>query len=66
MKRYYAMSKSALQGLSRDLGLRGITINNVQPEAIATEMNPSEGSLPKCSKSTLRYSATAPLRRLRG
>ena len=31
----YPMSKSALQGLvqglSRELGLRGITINNVQP-----------------------------------
>ena len=41
----YAMSKSALQGLvqglSRDLGPRGITINNVQPGPIATEMNPS-------------------------
>ena len=43
----YAMSKSALQGLvqglSRDLGPRGITINNVQPGPIATDMNPSEG-----------------------
>ncbi len=43
----YAMSKSALQGLvqglSRDLGPRGITINNVQPGPIATEMNPPTG-----------------------
>jgi 3-oxoacyl-[acyl-carrier protein] reductase len=43
----YAMSKSALQGLvkglSRDLGPRGITINNVQPGPTATEMNPPEG-----------------------
>lgn len=43
----YAMSKSALQGLvqglSRDLGPLGITINNVQPGPIATEMNPPTG-----------------------
>lgn len=41
----YAMSKSALQGLvqglARDLGARGITINNVQPGPIDTEMNPA-------------------------
>jgi 3-oxoacyl-[acyl-carrier protein] reductase len=40
----YAMSKSALQGLvhglARDLGPRGITINNVQPGPVNTEMNP--------------------------
>lgn len=43
----YAMSKSALQGLvqglSRDLGPRGITINNVQPGPVDTEMNPANG-----------------------
>src|SRR5437868_1022407 len=43
----YAMSKSALQGLvqglARDLGARGITINNVQPGPIDTEMNPDKG-----------------------
>jgi 3-oxoacyl-[acyl-carrier protein] reductase len=43
----YAMSKAALQGLvkglARDLGSRGITINNVQPGPIATEMNPPDG-----------------------
>ncbi|MDR3457532.1 MAG: 3-oxoacyl-ACP reductase FabG [Verrucomicrobiae bacterium] len=41
----YAMSKSALvglvKGLARDLGGRGITINNVQPGPIDTEMNPA-------------------------
>lgn len=41
----YAMSKSALQGLvqglARDLGSRGITINNVQPGPIDTDMNPA-------------------------
>jgi 3-oxoacyl-[acyl-carrier protein] reductase len=43
----YAMSKSALtglvQGLARDLGPRGITINNVQPGPVDTEMNPADG-----------------------
>lgn len=43
----YAMSKSALlglvQGLARDLGPRGITINNVQPGPVDTEMNPGSG-----------------------
>ena len=43
----YAMSKSALQGLvqglSRDLGPRGITVNNVQPGPVNTDMNPVDG-----------------------
>src|SRR5947207_13122496 len=43
----YAMSKSALkglvQGLARDLGPRGITINNVQPGPVNTELNPDSG-----------------------
>jgi 3-oxoacyl-[acyl-carrier protein] reductase len=42
----YAMSKSALtglaKGLARDLGPRGITVNNVQPGPIDTDMNPAE------------------------
>jgi 3-oxoacyl-[acyl-carrier protein] reductase len=41
----YAMSKSALkglvQGLSRDLAPRGITVNNVQPGPVNTDMNPA-------------------------
>ena len=32
-----------MNGLARDLGPRGITINNVQPGAVDTEMNPAEG-----------------------
>jgi len=40
----YAMSKSALsgltQGLARELGPRGITINNVLPGPVDTDMNP--------------------------
>src|ERR1700755_1822239 len=43
----YAMSKAAVAGLTRalarDLGPRGITVNNVQPGPIATDMNPAEG-----------------------
>ncbi|CAI1088412.1 3-oxoacyl-[acyl-carrier-protein] reductase FabG [Serratia quinivorans] len=40
----YAMSKSALvgltKGMARDLGPRGITVNNVQPGPVDTDMNP--------------------------
>ncbi|WKE66499.1 SDR family oxidoreductase [Gallaecimonas kandeliae] len=43
----YALTKSAVQGmvrgLARDLGARGITVNNVQPGPVDTEMNPAEG-----------------------
>jgi 3-oxoacyl-[acyl-carrier protein] reductase len=43
----YAMSKSALtglaKGLARDLGARKITVNNVQPGPVDTDMNPAEG-----------------------
>lgn len=43
----YAMSKSALQGLAqglaRDLGPRGITVNNVQPGPVDTDLNPESG-----------------------
>ena len=43
----YAMSKSALvglvKGLARDLGPRNITVNNVSPGPIDTDMNPAEG-----------------------
>ena len=42
----YAMSKAALvglvKGLARDLGPRGITINNIQPGPIDTDMNPAD------------------------
>lgn len=42
----YAMSKAALvglvKGLARDLGPRGITINNVQPGPIDTDTNPAD------------------------
>lgn len=42
----YAMSKAALvglvKGLARDLGPRGITVNNVQPGPVETDLNPSD------------------------
>jgi 3-oxoacyl-[acyl-carrier protein] reductase len=49
----YAMSKSALvglvKGLARDLGPRGITINNVEPGPVETEMNPADTDFAKMS-----------------
>jgi len=43
----YAMSKAALvglvKGLAHDLGPRGITINNVQPGPVDTDLNPAHG-----------------------
>jgi 3-oxoacyl-[acyl-carrier protein] reductase len=62
----YAMSKSALvglvKGLARDLGGRGITINNVQPGPIDTEMNPENsefaGMLKKQVMALPRYGTT--------
>lgn len=47
----YAMSKAALvglvKGLARDLGPRGITINNVQPGPVDTAMNPATSDFAK-------------------
>ena len=47
----YAMSKAALaglvKGLARDLGPRGITVNNVQPGPVDTDMNPVTGDFAK-------------------
>ena len=60
----YAMSKSALQGLvkglARDLGPRGITINNVQPGPVDTDLNPAQGEFAEMLKKLMalpRYSA---------
>jgi 3-oxoacyl-[acyl-carrier protein] reductase len=50
----YAMTKAAVagltRGLARDLGPRGITVNNVQPGPIATDMNPDEGEFAESAK----------------
>jgi 3-oxoacyl-[acyl-carrier protein] reductase len=43
----YSATKGAVkmftQGLSREVGSRGITVNNVQPGPIDTQLNPAEG-----------------------
>lgn len=43
----YALTKGAVasftKGLARDLGPRGITVNNVQPGPVDTDMNPANG-----------------------
>lgn len=43
----YTMTKGAVagltRGLARDLGPKGITVNNVQPGPIDTDMNPADG-----------------------
>ncbi|MEN9450322.1 MAG: hypothetical protein RJA83_936 [Pseudomonadota bacterium] len=45
----YAMSKSALvgltKGMARDLGPRRITVNNVQPGPVDTDMNPANSDV---------------------
>ena len=45
----YAMTKSAVQGmvrgLARDFGLRGITVNAIQPGPVDTDMNPASGPM---------------------
>lgn len=45
----YALSKSAMQGfvrgLARDLGHRNITVNNIQPGPVDTDMNPEDGPM---------------------
>ncbi|KUI23107.1 oxidoreductase [Mycobacterium sp. IS-1496] len=50
----YSMTKAAVagltRGLARELGPRGITINNVQPGPIATDMNPAEGEFADAAK----------------
>ena len=47
----YALTKGAVagftKGLARDLGPRGITVNNVQPGPIDTDMNPADGEFAK-------------------
>jgi 3-oxoacyl-[acyl-carrier protein] reductase len=53
----YAMTKSALtgltKGLARDLGPRGITANVVQPGPIDTDMNPANGESSDYQRSQL-------------
>ena len=45
----YAATKGAVaaytKGWARDFGTRGITVNNVQPGPINTDMNPEDGEI---------------------
>jgi 3-oxoacyl-[acyl-carrier protein] reductase len=54
----YALTKAAIvgftKGLARDLGPRGITVNNVQPGPTDTDMNPAQSDW---GKGTLPYLA---------
>ena len=47
----YTLTKGAVaaftKGLARDLGPRGITVNNVQPGPVDTDMNPDKGDFRK-------------------
>jgi NAD(P)-dependent dehydrogenase (short-subunit alcohol dehydrogenase family) len=53
----YAMSKAAIigitKGLARDLGSRGITVNNIEPGPIDTDMNPATGESAEYQRSLL-------------
>jgi 3-oxoacyl-[acyl-carrier protein] reductase len=57
----YAATKGAVkiftQGLSREVGSRGITVNNVQPGPIDTELNPAAGdwAVPQKAGIVLRH-----------
>ena len=53
----YAMTKAAVagltKGLARDLGPRKITVNNVQPGPVDTDMNPADGPFAETLKGML-------------
>ncbi|OQP49825.1 oxidoreductase [Niastella yeongjuensis] len=53
----YAMSKSALigltKGMARDLGSQGITVNLIQPGATDTDMNPANTALADVLRSAM-------------
>lgn len=61
----YAMSKAAIKGftigLSRDLGPLGITVNNIQPGPVNTDLNPEDGEFASFLKTQIpvgRYAQT--------
>lgn len=53
----YALTKAAVagltRGLARDLGPRGITVNNVQPGPVNTDLNPENGPFAEMLKGLL-------------
>ena len=67
----YSATKGAVkmftQGLSREVGSRGITVNNIQPGPIDTELNPAAGdwAVPQKANTALnRYGSCRRGRRL--
>jgi 3-oxoacyl-[acyl-carrier protein] reductase len=63
----YSATKGAVkmftQGLSREMGTRGITVNNVQPGPIETDLNPVDGDSFELQKAATALTATAMLMR---
>lgn len=62
----YALTKGAVssfsRGLARELGPRGINVNNIQPGPINTDMNPDEGEFAESLKKVValgRYGQTS-------
>lgn len=53
----YALTKGAVaaftHGLARELGPKGITVNNLQPGPVATDMNPEHGDFSDTLRKTL-------------
>lgn len=53
----YALTKAAVagftRGLARDLGTRGITVNNAQPGPVDTDMNPGTGPFAESLKALM-------------
>jgi NAD(P)-dependent dehydrogenase (short-subunit alcohol dehydrogenase family) len=60
----YSATKGAVkmftQGLSREVGSRGITVNNIQPGPIDTELNPAAGNWAVPRRPTQPSTATLP------
>src|SRR6202050_89603 len=60
----YSATKGAVkmftQGLSREVGGRGVTVNNIQPGPIDTELNPATGdwSVPQIAATALKRYGT--------
>jgi len=63
----YSATKGAVkmftQGLSREVGSRGITVNNVQPGPIDTDLNPAAGEWAVPRRLTRHLTATGMLTR---
>ena len=53
----YSMTKAAVagmtRGLARDLAAQGVTVNNIQPGPVDTDMNPADGAFAPMLKSLM-------------